>query len=227
MLKYPCLVLDHDDTVVQSEATINYPFFCYILDQFRPGQTITLEEYTQGCYHPGFADMCRRRYHFTERELVEEYQGWMDFVRTHVPAPFPGIGNIIHRQKAAGGKVCVVSHSSIQNITRDYEMHFGIQPDAIFGWDLPEHQRKPNPYPLEQIMQTYGFTADQLLVVDDLKPAWQMARAAGVQIAFAGWSKVDVPPIYEEMSMLCDFSFDSPLKLEKFLFESLDKPAII
>ena len=47
MLKYPCLVLDHDDTVVQSETTINYPYFCYILDQFRPGQTITLEEYTK------------------------------------------------------------------------------------------------------------------------------------------------------------------------------------
>ena len=37
MLKYKCLVLDHDDTVVQSEATINYPFFVYILDQYRPG----------------------------------------------------------------------------------------------------------------------------------------------------------------------------------------------
>ena len=42
MLKYPCLVLDHDDTVVQSEATVNYPYFVYILDRFRPGKTITL-----------------------------------------------------------------------------------------------------------------------------------------------------------------------------------------
>ena len=50
MLKYPCLVLDHDDTVVQSEATVNYPFFVYILDQFRPGTTITLEEYVHGCW---------------------------------------------------------------------------------------------------------------------------------------------------------------------------------
>ena len=49
MLKYRCLVLDHDDTVVQSETTSNYPYFCYILDQFRPGETISLEEYTQGC----------------------------------------------------------------------------------------------------------------------------------------------------------------------------------
>ena len=47
MLKYPCLILDHDDTVVHSESTINYPFFCYILNEFRPGATITLEEYKQ------------------------------------------------------------------------------------------------------------------------------------------------------------------------------------
>ena len=46
MLKYKCLVLDHDDTVVQSEATINYPFFCQVLDRFRPGATITAREYT-------------------------------------------------------------------------------------------------------------------------------------------------------------------------------------
>ena len=27
MLKYPCLVLDHDDTVVQTEKAIGYPYF--------------------------------------------------------------------------------------------------------------------------------------------------------------------------------------------------------
>ena len=153
MLKYPCLVLDHDDTVVQSEATINYPFFCYILDQFRPGATITLEEYTNGCFSPGFADMCRQRYQFTEQELVDEYKGWMEYVKTHIPAPFPGIKELIHRYKKAGGILCVVSHSSTVNITRDYTEHFGILPDDIFGWDLPEHQRKPSTYPLEQIMK--------------------------------------------------------------------------
>ena len=45
MLKYPCLVLDHDDTVVQSEATVNFPYFVYILDQFRPGTKITLRHH--------------------------------------------------------------------------------------------------------------------------------------------------------------------------------------
>ncbi len=218
MLRYPCLILDHDDTVVQSETTINYPYFCYILDQFRPGQTITLEEYLHGCYHPGFAGMCRENYNFTEKELQEEYQGWKEYIRTHIPAPYPGIDRIIRRQKEEGGMLFVVSHSGSENITRDYMAHFGVLPDGIYGWDLPEHQRKPSTYPLEHIMATYGFTKNQILVVDDLKPAWQMANKAGVSIAFAAWSKESVPQIIEEMSTLCDFSFDSPEKLEEFLF---------
>lgn len=218
MLKYPCLVLDHDDTVVQSESTVNYPFFCYILDQYRPGTTITLEEYMRGCFSPGFAGMCRERYQFTDQELVDEYIGWMDYVRTHIPPPYPGIERIIRRQKAEGGILCVVSHSSIQNITRDYETHFGLQPDAIYGWDLPEHQRKPSPYPLEQIMKKYALSPDQLLVIDDMKPAWQMCRAADVKIGFAAWGRADCPEILTQMDALCDFTFHTTHDLEHFLF---------
>lgn len=218
MLKYPCLVLDHDDTVVQSEATINYPFFCYILDQFRPGEQITLEQYVNGCFYPGFADMCRQRYNFTEQELKDEYQGWMEYVKSHIPDPFPGIRDLILRYKEAGGIICVVSHSSVINITRDYQTHFGILPDDIYGWDLPEHQRKPSIYPLEQIMKKYHLRPDELLVVDDLKPAWVMCRKAGVKIAFAAWSKQNTPAILQEMTELCDYAFQTPSDLENFLF---------
>ena len=219
MLKYPCLVLDHDDTVVQSETTINYPYFCYILDQFRPGATITLEEYTQGCCHLGFSEMCRQKYQFTEQELIDEYQGWKEYIRSHIPAPYPGIENIIRRQKEAGGLICVVSHSSEEIITRDYKTHFQFLPDAIYGWDYPEHQRKPNPYPLQQIMTKYQLSPEQLLVVDDLKPAWEMATAAGVEIAFAGWGKTDFPELAQQMHSLCNYSFYSTKELEKFLFD--------
>lgn len=219
MLKYQCLVLDHDDTVVQSETTINYPYFCYILDQFRPGATITLEEYTHGCCNLGFTEMCRQNYGFTEEELQEEYAGWKEYIRSHIPAPYPGIQEIIKRQKQLGGLVCVVSHSSEEIIRRDYKAHFGIMPDAIYGWDLPEEQRKPNPYPLEQIMKKYALKPEQLLVVDDLKPAWEMASKVGVPIAFAAWSKSDFPELSNEMRQLCQYSFDSTKELEKFLFD--------
>ena len=218
MLRFPCLVLGHDDTVVQSETTINYPFFCYILDQFRPGETITLEEYTNGCFNPGFADMCRQKYNFTDQELKDEYTRWMDYVMTHTPDPFPGIKELILRYKDAGGTICVVSHSSIVNITRDYQTHFGIQPDDIYGWDLPEHQRKPSTYPLEKIMEKYHLKPEELLVVDDLKPAWVMCKNAGVPIAFAAWSKENAPEILKEMTTLCDYTFHSVAELEQFLF---------
>lgn len=219
MLKYPCLVLDHDDTVVQSEKTIGYPFFCYILSQFRPGKTVTLQEYVRDCHNLGFAEMCRQRWQFTERELADEYQGWMAYVRTHIPDSFPGIGDVIRRQKAEGGLVCVVSHSSIENITRDYAVHFGVQPDAIYGWDLPEEKRKPNSWPLEQIMEKYQLCPQDMLVVDDMKLAWRMAHPLGVPTAFAAWGKTDFPELAQEMIQLCDYTFHSPKALEVFLFE--------
>ncbi len=218
MLKYPCLVLDHDDTVVQSEATINYPYFCYILDQFRPGEKISLQEYIDNCFHLGFARLCQEKYQFTDEEMEQEFMGWKAYIRNHIPAPFPGIGQVIQRQKEAGGLVCVVSHSAEETILRDYRHHFGMEPDAIFGWDLPEEQRKPNAYPLEQIMQRYALSPKELLVVDDMKPAWEMASKVHVPIAFAKWGKIDCPEICREMESLCDFSFASAKELEDFLF---------
>ncbi len=219
MTKFPCLVLDHDDTVVQSEATINYPFFCDILELFRPGCKITLKEYVQGCSDFGFVEMCRRKYQFTDTELKQEYCGWKEYIQHHIPDPYPGIADVIRKQKESGGLICVVSMSSEANIVRDYQTHFGITPDAVYGWDLAEEHRKPNPYALYQIMATYHLSPEQLLVVDDMKPAWEMARQAGVPIAFAGWGRLEYPDITAEMTSLCDYAFHSAEELSDFLFK--------
>lgn len=219
MHKYPCLVLDHDDTVVQTDKTLGYPFFCKILEEFRPGQTISLTDYVLDCHNYGFSEMCRRRWHFTEAEQKDEYHRWMEYIKTHIPDPYPGIGDVIRRQKAEGGLVCVVSHSSIQNITRDYDTHFGIQPDAIYGWDLPREQRKPSFWALEDIMCRYGLQPNDILVVDDMKLGWMMAKPLNIEIAFAAWSKADFTELETEMRRICDYTFDSPNALETFLFE--------
>ena len=188
MLKYPCLVLDHDDTVVQSEATINYPYFCYILDVFRPGATITLSDYICGCSSEGFVGMCRNRFNFTDAELEEEYRGWKEYIRSHAPAPYPGIDRIIRRQKEEGGIICVVSQSAQENILRDYRAHFGIEPDEVYGWDLAPEHRKPNPWALEQIMEKYGkidvlvnnagITKDGLMIESIKKTYWGIDQIA-------------------------------------------------
>lgn len=219
MLKYPCLVLDHDDTVVQSMKTLSYPFFCYILEQFRPGAYMCFEDYVQDCHALGFAELCIQRFGYTQEELAKEHEQWMDYVRQHTPDPYPGIRDILHRQKTEGGLICVVSHSCEENILRDYDTHFGLRPDAICGWDLPEPQRKPNAYPLIHIMERYHLAPKDLLVVDDMKLGWKMANAVKVPVAYAGWSGMGVEELDKEMRNLCDFSFDSTKELEKFLFD--------
>ena len=85
-------------------------------------------------------------------------------------------------------------------------------------WDLPEELRKPNDYALKVIMETYGFSPQELLVVDDMKLAYTMAKKQGVPIAFAAWGRKNCPAICEEMRRLCDFSFDTPQEFGNFLF---------
>lgn len=218
MLKYPCLVLDHDDTVVQSMKTMSYPYFLYGLNIFRPGETISFADYVRDCHHYGFVELCRMRYGYTDEELTQEHDMWMEYVLSHTPDPYPGIGDVLHRQKEEGGLICVVSHSREDNILRDYRAHFGFDPDAIYGFERPEEQRKPNPYPLQDIMRRFDLSTDEILVVDDMKLSCKMAAPLGIKVAYAGWNGLDVPEVDAEMSSICDFHFKTVSAFEEFLF---------
>lgn len=44
-MKYKCLILDHDDTIVDSTRTVNFPAFLDSLSKLRPGVTMTCEDY--------------------------------------------------------------------------------------------------------------------------------------------------------------------------------------
>ena len=48
MLKYKCLVLDHDDTVVDSTASIHYPSFLAYVAEYRPH---LLENYDRDTFY--------------------------------------------------------------------------------------------------------------------------------------------------------------------------------
>lgn len=218
MLKYKCLVLDHDDTVVQTEKTIGYPYFRDYVERIRPGMTLSFAEYVHDCNNMVFADMCRARWNMTEEELSEEYLGWKDYSRKNIPEVCPGIGDVIRRQKEMGGLVCVSSLSTSEIIERDFLHHFGFLPDAIYDYDLPSHQRKPNTYALTDLLERFQLKPQDILMVDDMKLGWQMAKAVGADTAFAGWSKTDFPALMEEMQGICDYSFHCAKDLEKFLF---------
>ncbi len=217
-MRYKCLVFDHDDTVVNSTATIHWPCFVEYLALRRPGMSCSLENYFVKNFEPGFIEMCREDYGLSDEDLKDETLFWQDYVRSHVPAAYPGIRRIMERQKAEGGLVCVVSHSFDFNIRRDYESNSLPSPDAVFGWEQPLEQRKPHPWPLEEIMRRFGLRPEELLMIDDLKPGYDMARACGVDFAAVGWSN-DIPEIERFMRANCRNYFKTVPELAAFLEE--------
>ena len=217
MLRYRCLVLDHDDTVVRSAETVNYPQFLQVLAALRPGRQLTLEAYLTGSIDPGFHAMCRQWFGFTPAEMDWMFRAWQQYVQTHIPPAYDGIAQILRRQRALGGLLCVSSHSSPANITRDWQRHFGMTPDEIFGWELGPEKRKPSPYALQQIMRHYGLAPQQLVVIDDLKPGYEMAKRCSVDFIAAGWSH-RFPEIRRIMQENGDYYMQTVENLEKFLF---------
>ena len=109
-----------------------------------------------------------------------------------------------------------VSHSLGEHIRRDWRENGLPEPTLVYGWDEPPEQRKPNPYPLTDIMARLGFRADELLMVDDLKPGYDMARAAGVDFLAAGWSN-DLQPIERFMRENCRHYAPTVASLAKLL----------
>ena len=212
-MRYRCLVFDHDDTVVNSTATIHYPCFRQFLDEYYPGRSCTLEHYFRQNFDPGFLPMCREEYGMTD---AVEYRYWQDYVRTRIPAAYPGIREIMERQKAEGGLVCVVSHSVDRNIRRDYEANGLPAPDLVFGWEQPLERRKPEPWPLEEIMRRFALQPRDLLMIDDLKPGYDMALRCGVDFAAVGWAN-DIPEIENFMRRNCGLYFKTVPELAAYL----------
>ena len=216
-LKYRCLVLDHDDTVTDSTRLIHHPAFLAYLQEVRPGVTVSLEEYFRLNFHPGFLEYCEQVLHLTPAELDREMAVWTSYVATHIPKVFPGIREILTEQLRRGGAFAVVSHSLRENILRDYRANGLPEPSMVFGWELPREQRKPSPYALDRIMACMDLAPEELLMVDDLKPGYDMAAQRGVPFAAAGWA-YDVPEIRAFLQENCPLYFDTTEGLYEYLF---------
>ena len=218
-INYKCLVLDHDDTVVDSSASIHYPSFVEYLKVARPhlADKYTLEEYFEKNFHPGIVELFTDEIGLSPEELEEEEAFWRDYVKNHIPNAYPGMREIIADFKAEGGIVAVDSHSLSENIKRDYKANNLPEADIIYGWDIPKEMRKPSPATLLDLMEKYNLKPEEILVVDDLKPGYDMAKSAGVPIAAAAWAH-NVPEIAGFMKQNCEFFCTSVEELRKVIF---------
>ena len=209
-IKYKCLVLDHDDTVVDSSASIHYPSFVEYLKIARPhlADKYTLEEYFEKNFAPGILELFTEEIGLNEEELKGEELFWREYVKNHIPHAYPGMAEII----------AVDSHSMTENIVRDYKANGLTEPDIIYGWDIPKEMRKPAPGTLFDLMEKYDLKPEEILVVDDLKPGYDMAKAAGVDIAAAAWAH-KVQGIRDFMSENCEYFCETIEDLRNIIFE--------
>ena len=214
-MRFPCLILDHDDTIVNSTATVHYPSFVEYVKIHFPEVDYTLDDYFRKNFDPGVVEMFRE-IGMDDAMMKDEQEFWNEFVQHHVPKAYDGIRELLWEQKNAGVKLCVISHSYSKNILRDYRENGLPEPDMVFGWELPHDKRKPDPYAVYEIMNRFGFRAEDMLIIDDLKPGYDMARAAGVKFAAAGWAN-DIPEIESFMRSRCDLYFKTVPEFKAYL----------
>lgn len=109
-------------------------------------------------------------------------------MNTRTPEFIPGFLETIVEFKRRGGIVTVVSHSPADIIEKHYEAKGnGFKPDRIWGWRPEKSERKPSPWPCEQILKEFNLKPEECLVLDDLSPGIKMAVSAGVPAATSAW----------------------------------------
>lgn len=218
-MKYRCLVFDHDDTTVNSTANIHYPCFVEFMKVRRPQISYTLDEYVSYNFHPGVLEFFSGICGLSQEEMLDEQAYWYEYAKTHTADAFDGIRDIMVRQREEGGIVAVVSHSYAENILKDYRHNDLPKPDIIFGWEQPREERKPAPVPVLKIMERYDLKPGEVLVIDDLKPGLDMARAAGVDFAAACWC-FDIPENEAHMRTHADYCLKRVSELYDLQFMS-------
>lgn len=218
-LRYRLLILDHDDTTVRSSPDIHYPIFRKSMETLRPGEEIlSLEGFMHVCFYPGLMYYYTHELGMTREELKLEEEMWKKIVQETDPSFFEGIPEILADFRKAGGFIAVSSQNHSENIIRNYKAKAGLVPDLVYGYDIGDDKTKPNPFSVFDACEKTGCRPEDTIVVDDLKTGFEMAKAAGVDFAAAGWSHF-VPEIGKMMRELSKVYLETTDDLRKLLFK--------
>ncbi len=222
---YRCLIVDHDDTAVDSTEKVHYPAHLEAMRILRPGQrVVTLQEWFLKNFNPGIMDFLTGELGFNNQELETELQIWRSFTETRTPRFFPGFIETLADFRECGGKIAVVSHSEEEIIRRHYGTR-DFSPDLVFGWTTDHGRRKPDPWPCHQVLKVLDMEPTDAVVIDDLKPGVTMAKRAGISIAAAGWSH-RIPLIERYMRRHCMVYLETIGELRELLLDDNHVPDV-
>ncbi|HUX14143.1 MAG TPA: HAD family phosphatase [Spirochaetia bacterium] len=219
-LRYRCLIIDHDDTAVDSTAEIHYPAHVEMMQKLRPGlPPVTLDQWFEKNFDPGVMSFLEDELGLSREELAEEFEIWRAYTSVRIPHFYPGMLDLLRWFRDQGGKIAVVSHSEKDLIERDYLSASDgspFVPDLIFGWNHDETRRKPHPWPALESLSAFGCAPGEAIILDDLKPGVLMGQASGIAVAGAGWGH-RIPKIRRYMEQSCVAYFTTVPEFGRFL----------
>ena len=224
-MRYRCLLIDHDDTSVDSSPSIHHPAHLEQLKRLgREKDAVGVDEWMKINYSPGILEYLDKTLKLNDEEKKLCYRVWREYSLERIPDFFPGMLKLLKRFKDAGGIVVVVTHSEKEMVEAHYKAQKeipGFFPDRIIGWTGDSSKNKPDPWPVFDVIREFGVRKEEILVVDDLKPGILMAQQAGVDTAGVGWSH-RIPEIIEDMKKSCTYYVRSIEELKKLIFESTE-----
>lgn len=220
-MRYRCLIIDHDDTTVDSTPSIHYLAHQEQMKRLgRESETSTLEEWFKVNFDPGFSVYIDSILKLTDEEKKICYNIWREFTTVMTPPFFPGMLPLLRKFREHDGIIVVVSHSEPDIIRSHYEKQSeipGFLPDRIIGWTGEPEKQKPYAWPVEDIIKQYRLKKEEILVVDDLRPGITMANRAGVDSAGVGWSH-NLPIIKEGILNQCTYFLNTVDELSSLVF---------
>ncbi|KPJ84175.1 MAG: hypothetical protein AMS17_16545, partial [Spirochaetes bacterium DG_61] len=93
-MQFKCLILDHDDTAVNSTAEIHYPAHLEVMRVLRPHLVpVSLDEWFLKNFNPGIMEYLIEELGFSEAEVQIEYRIWREHTTRTIPHFFPDILN--------------------------------------------------------------------------------------------------------------------------------------
>lgn len=214
-MAYKCILIDHDDTVAPTTEKLHYPSFRASLEGLKPGLLVTLDEYIDFSFDPGFECFLKEILKLNEEEIKIMYANWERDTKGKIGIFYEEIKDFLLEYHNSGGIIAVVTHSDRKRIEKDYLSNLGFVPEDIYSWDLGEKKRKPNPFPVFDIIEKYGLSNEEILVIDDLKPGFLMAKEGAVDFLWAAWA-YNKPQFNEYMRENAKYCIDSLIEFKKF-----------
>jgi len=175
------LIFDFDgtlfDTRLDIAAAVNHArreFGC---------PTLTLSEIT-GMVGDGIGVLAARAFKGTDVDLVHARDVMMDYYSKHpadTATPYPGVMELL---PSLGGTLTVVSNKPRALVDKILQKQGLLDPFSFVGGGDTFERMKPDPMAVDFLIERFGASREQTVVVGDHRPDIEMARNAGTKSVF-------------------------------------------